>query len=125
MNDDIKTDKENFEKLKKTIAVQQRELIEEKLKAKALTDELKKPVNVHRWQKLRDTNTDAYSLVKKVRRSLVPGCLFVYSAGSSVVVYCAVSVVLLFFFSHSPLSFLPSLLSSLFSSLFSLLSSGP
>lgn len=65
--DEIMNDITKYEELKATIAHIQRELVEEKLKTKALTDELKKPINIHRWRRLMDTNTDTYGMIKRVR----------------------------------------------------------
>lgn len=56
-----------FEELKATIGDVQRLLLEEQLKGKALTDELAKPINVHRWRQLQDTNSEAYGRLRKVR----------------------------------------------------------
>ena len=65
--DEIMNDISKYEELKATIEHMQRECIEEKLKTKALTDELKKPINIHRWRRLMDTNTDTYGMIKRVR----------------------------------------------------------
>lgn len=65
--DEIMNDLTKYEELKATISHFQHELIEEKLKTKALTDELKKPINIHRWRRLMDTNTDTYGMIKRVR----------------------------------------------------------
>lgn len=65
--DEIMNDISKYEELKATIAHLQREVVEEKLKTKALTDELKKPINIHRWRRLMDTNTDTYGMIKRVR----------------------------------------------------------
>jgi hypothetical protein len=32
-----------------------------------LSDELKKPINIHRWRRLMDTNTDTYGMITRVR----------------------------------------------------------
>jgi chromosome segregation ATPase len=65
--DDMMNDMNKYEELKATISHLDNELIAEKLKTKALTDELKKPINIHRWRQLMDTNTDTYGMIKRVR----------------------------------------------------------
>ena len=59
---------EKYEKLKSTIQQRQRQLVEEKLKVKALTDELAKPINIHRWRRLKDTSAESYGTIKRVRK---------------------------------------------------------
>jgi hypothetical protein len=44
-----------------------KELIEEKLKVKALSEELENPMNVHRWRKLEGTDCDAYEMISKIQ----------------------------------------------------------
>jgi hypothetical protein len=39
-----------------------KELLEQQQKAKFLTDELEKPLNVHRWRKLECTDPETYEL---------------------------------------------------------------
>jgi hypothetical protein len=56
-----------FVELKDTIASLEHSLVAEQLKVKALEDELRKPINIHRWRRLMDTNTDTYGMIKKVR----------------------------------------------------------
>ncbi len=65
--DDVQADVEKYEELKTTIGVLHRQLVEEKLKVKALTDELAKPINIHRWRRLKDTNADSHGTLKRVR----------------------------------------------------------
>mmetsp|Transcript_12771 Transcript_12771/g.24611 ORF Transcript_12771/g.24611 Transcript_12771/m.24611 type:complete len:1085 (+) Transcript_12771:101-3355(+) len=65
--DEIMNDVGKYDELKVTIGSLQKELIEEQLKTKALMDELKKPINIHRWRRLMDTNTDTYGMIKRVR----------------------------------------------------------
>jgi ribosomal protein L29 len=43
-----------------------KELIEEKLKVKSLTEELENPMNVHRWRKLEATDSETYELMTKI-----------------------------------------------------------
>lgn len=65
--DEIMNDVGKYDELKATIGSLQKELVEEQLKTKALMDELKKPINIHRWRRLMDTNTDTYGMIKRVR----------------------------------------------------------
>lgn len=44
-----------------------KELIEEKQKVKALSEELENPMNVHRWRKLEGTDCDAYEMISKIQ----------------------------------------------------------
>lgn len=44
----------------------EKELIEEKLKVKALSEELENPMNVHRWRKLDATDNETYELMNKI-----------------------------------------------------------
>lgn len=39
----------------------------EKLRARALDDELKKPMNVHRWRNMQDTNAETFTMIRQVR----------------------------------------------------------
>jgi predicted RNase H-like nuclease (RuvC/YqgF family) len=53
---DLKSDIHNLTK----------ELTEEKLRVKALTEELENPMNVHRWRKLEATDSETYELMTKI-----------------------------------------------------------
>ena len=44
-----------------------KELIEEKLKVKALSEELENPINVHRWRKLEATDSETFELMSKIQ----------------------------------------------------------
>ncbi len=57
-----------YDELKLTIDGVSRELTGEQLRVRALQDELSKLINVHRWRKLADTNTDAYDMVVRVHQ---------------------------------------------------------
>lgn len=57
-----------FGELRATIGELETQLVQEQLKVKALADELRKPINVHRWRRLMDTDTDTYGMIKKVRQ---------------------------------------------------------
>jgi myosin heavy subunit len=52
--------------LKTEVIQLQREIITEKLRVKALEDELQNPVNIHRWRKLEGTDPESFELIKKV-----------------------------------------------------------
>eukprot|EP00825_Cyclidium_porcatum_P005862 TRINITY_DN1287_c0_g1_i7.p1 TRINITY_DN1287_c0_g1~~TRINITY_DN1287_c0_g1_i7.p1 ORF type:complete len:699 (-),score=223.57 TRINITY_DN1287_c0_g1_i7:296-2392(-) len=45
----------------------QKELIEEKLKVKSLSEEQENPMNVHRWRKLEATDSETYELMIKIQ----------------------------------------------------------
>ncbi len=53
--------------LKNEIHNLQKELIEEKLKVRGLSDELENPMNVHRWRKLEGTDSDTYEMITKIQ----------------------------------------------------------
>lgn len=52
--------------LKKNVHSLHKELIEERLKVKALSEELENPMNVHRWRKLEGTESEAYEMITKM-----------------------------------------------------------
>merc|ERR1740121_2624254 len=58
---------ENIEDLKKEVYHLQRELLQERTKVKALSEELENPMNVHRWRKLEGSDPAMYELIQKVR----------------------------------------------------------
>jgi predicted RNase H-like nuclease (RuvC/YqgF family) len=49
--------------LKREVYLLQKELLEQQQKVKYLTDELEKPLNVHRWRKLESTDIETYELI--------------------------------------------------------------
>jgi chromosome segregation ATPase len=53
--------------LKKKIQTLERNLLEEKTKAKALSEELENPMNVHRWRKLEGSDPVAYEMILKTQ----------------------------------------------------------
>ena len=53
--------------LKREIYLLEKELLEQKQKAKFLSDELQKPLNVHRWRKLESTDIETYELIQKIQ----------------------------------------------------------
>eukprot|EP00466_Bigelowiella_natans_P004809 jgi/Bigna1/38704/e_gw1.27.48.1 len=64
--DGIRNEIERFDELKVQIGHVQRDIIQEKLRTKALLEEMKKSVNIHRWRLLKDTDTEAYDKIKQV-----------------------------------------------------------
>ena len=42
-------------------------MLEQKQKAKFLSDELEKPLNVHRWRKLESTDIETYENIQKIQ----------------------------------------------------------
>lgn len=53
--------------LKKEIYMIQKELLEQQQKEKILTQELEKPMNVHRWRKLECTEPEVYEKIQKIQ----------------------------------------------------------
>lgn len=45
----------------------EKEILSEKTKNKALTDELENPLNVHRWRKLEATNQENFEKILKIQ----------------------------------------------------------
>jgi len=64
---EVTADSEKFEALTKTINAMQQELVEERLRMRALAEALRKPLNIHRWRRIKDTNAEAYATLKKIR----------------------------------------------------------
>jgi len=52
--------------LSKKMTIIQKELMRERLKVKALSDELETPLNVHRWHKLEGSDPKAYEMIQKI-----------------------------------------------------------
>merc|ERR1711998_688381 len=57
----------NIDDLKKEVYQLQRELLQERTKVKALSEELENPMNVHRWRKLEGSDPATYEMIQKVR----------------------------------------------------------
>eukprot|EP00927_Polykrikos_kofoidii_P086832 TRINITY_DN9844_c0_g1_i2.p1 TRINITY_DN9844_c0_g1~~TRINITY_DN9844_c0_g1_i2.p1 ORF type:complete len:866 (-),score=241.92 TRINITY_DN9844_c0_g1_i2:1599-4196(-) len=62
-----KQEAENTGDLKKEVYHLQRDLLQERTKVKALSEELENPMNVHRWRKLEGSDPGMYELIQKVR----------------------------------------------------------
>eukprot|EP00928_Gymnodinium_smaydae_P081128 TRINITY_DN646_c0_g3_i2.p1 TRINITY_DN646_c0_g3~~TRINITY_DN646_c0_g3_i2.p1 ORF type:complete len:867 (+),score=304.02 TRINITY_DN646_c0_g3_i2:144-2744(+) len=58
---------ENTDDLKKEVYHLQRDLLQERTKVKALSEELENPMNVHRWRKLEGSDPQMFELIQKVR----------------------------------------------------------
>merc|ERR1712048_752446 len=58
---------ENTSDLKKEVYHLQRDLLQERTKVKALSEELENPMNVHRWRKLEGSDPQMFELIQKVR----------------------------------------------------------
>jgi len=57
----------NIDDLKKEVWQLQKELLQERTKVKALSEELENPMNVHRWRKLEGNDPAMYEMVQKVK----------------------------------------------------------
>merc|ERR1712159_767077 len=57
----------NIDDLKKEVYQLQRELLQERTKVKALSEELENPMNVHRWRKLEGQDPATYEMIQKVK----------------------------------------------------------
>ena len=63
----IKNGKPNEEeKFASDLARKEKELLDEKIKVKVLSEELENPLNVHRWRKLEGSDPPSYELIQKV-----------------------------------------------------------
>uniref|UniRef100_A0A7S0DU84 Cilia- and flagella-associated protein 58 central coiled coil domain-containing protein n=1 Tax=Amorphochlora amoebiformis TaxID=1561963 RepID=A0A7S0DU84_9EUKA len=58
---------ENTEALKNELYNLQRELLQEKTKVKALSEELENPMNVHRWRQLEGSDPKRWELIQKIQ----------------------------------------------------------
>ena len=52
---------------KKEIYHLEKELIQERLQVKALSEELETPINCHRWRKLEGTDPDTFEMIQKIK----------------------------------------------------------
>lgn len=57
----------DIDELKREVFQLQRELLRERTKVKALSEELENPLNVHRWRKLEGTDPAMYETMQKVK----------------------------------------------------------
>merc|ERR1719410_3285489 len=58
---------DNIDDLKKEVFQLQRELLQERTKVKALSEELENPMNIHRWRKLEGADPAMYETMQKVK----------------------------------------------------------
>merc|ERR1712204_120316 len=56
---------EQLSVLQSQILSMENELLSESLKVQSLKDELCRPVNIHRWRQLKDTNPEIFKLIEK------------------------------------------------------------
>ena len=54
------------EDLNRNLVLLQKELVRERVKVKALSDELENPINIHRWRKLEGTDPEAHEMIQKI-----------------------------------------------------------
>jgi len=57
----------NADDSKRELIATQKELINEKIKVKALSEELENPLNVHRWRKLEGSDPATYEMIQKIQ----------------------------------------------------------
>ena len=62
----LKNSVSNIDVLKREVHHLGRELLQERTKVKALSEELENPLNVHRWRKLEGSDPSTYELISKV-----------------------------------------------------------
>ena len=55
------------DELRRDVLGLQRELLQEKMKVAALSDELENPMNVHRWRKLEGSDPATFELIQKIQ----------------------------------------------------------
>ena len=57
----------NFDDVKKENFKLQKDLLQERTKVKALSEELENPMNVHRWRKLEGSDPATYEMIQKIQ----------------------------------------------------------
>lgn len=57
----------NINDLRQEVFLMERDLTRERLKCRALEEELHKPVNIHRWRKLEGSDPTALELLQKIQ----------------------------------------------------------
>ena len=55
------------DEVSRSLILVQKELLRERRKVKALSDELENPLNVHRWRKLEGADPDSYEQIQKIK----------------------------------------------------------
>lgn len=69
-NEDEQTSQQvsNTTEMKNEVHRLERELLHERNKIKALSDELERPLNVHRWRKLEGSDPKRYEMIRKIQQ---------------------------------------------------------
>ena len=62
----LKRQVKNIDALKAEMIALEKELMEERTKVKALSEELENPMNVHRWRKLEGSDPPTYEMIQKI-----------------------------------------------------------
>eukprot|EP00921_Rhytidocystis_pertsovi_P015388 GHVQ01024470.1.p1 GENE.GHVQ01024470.1~~GHVQ01024470.1.p1 ORF type:complete len:890 (-),score=136.23 GHVQ01024470.1:368-3037(-) len=57
----------NIEELKREVYHLQKDLLQERTKVTALSEELENPINVHRWRKLEGSDPATYEMIQKIQ----------------------------------------------------------
>ncbi|CAN0470477.1 unnamed protein product [Ectocarpus sp. 8 AP-2014] len=55
-----------MDELRREVFQLQRDLLQEKAKVKALSEELENPMNVHRWRKLEGSDPTTFEMIQKI-----------------------------------------------------------
>ncbi|CAM9918397.1 unnamed protein product, partial [Hapterophycus canaliculatus] len=55
-----------MDELRREVFQLQRDLLQEKTKVKALSEELENPMNVHRWRKLEGSDPTTFEMIQKI-----------------------------------------------------------
>mmetsp|Transcript_12291 Transcript_12291/g.30037 ORF Transcript_12291/g.30037 Transcript_12291/m.30037 type:complete len:870 (-) Transcript_12291:348-2957(-) len=63
----LKSSVANIDVLKREVHQLGRELLSERTKVKALSEELENPLNVHRWRKLEGSDPSTYEMIQKIQ----------------------------------------------------------
>jgi len=63
----VKSSISNIDILRNEVYHLQRELLQERTKVKALSEELENPMNVHRWRKLEGSDPGTYEMIQKIQ----------------------------------------------------------
>merc|ERR1712057_106328 len=63
----LKAQASNLTTLKNEVFSLQRELLQDRTKVKALSEELENPMNIHRWRKLEGSDPSQYEMIQKVK----------------------------------------------------------
>lgn len=63
----IKNNNHKIDGLKREVLILQKELLQERTKVTALSEELENPMNVHRWRKLEGSDPATFELIQKVQ----------------------------------------------------------